>query len=279
MKIEIMSGAGNIFAVLDNRIALKNIDAYKAIIDKIVKNINFGKNNCEGVIILNNDNLLDFDAWFLNPDGSSGMMCGNGGRCAVDFALRHNFIELGNKYIKFKMAGSIYEAEAMNNAIKLFLPPPNIFQSDINIVIDGVMIKGDYVNVGTDHFIIDYENCYGMNNYDFESTEIIDLLQKIRFDSHFTNGTNVNIYKKIEDSYLIRTFERGVEAITGACGTGTVSTALSINKNHNVSFPIKFIPPSGDWLLADIVSDHNEIINLVLIGPAIYLSNFNLENL
>lgn len=264
MEVEVMSGAGNIFSVIDNRKYKRSLQWFK---DHIELMTLINNHKCEGVMIINESYETDFEVWYLNPDSSSGMMCGNGGRCAVEFAFRNKFIDK-TKDVNFKMAEEFYSASIKDNLIELLLPSPIDIEFNKKITLNDIDFYGDYININSDHYVINYDNSYFVH-FDFASDEIVKIAAELRHHTEFARGANINYYKRNHDYYLIRTFERGVESITGACGTGACATAISINRTHPAQNPIKLIPPSGEMLIVELIFDsQDKIKNFKLIGPA-----------
>lgn len=244
MKIEIyyMSGAGNLFTVTDNRI--KNLDLETGQkLAPILCNSEIGFDT-DGLMFLNSGTSeFDFTSEFFNPDGSNGMMCGNGGRCIARFA--NSKIGFDRKHIKFSMAGNPYAAEFKISNIKLKLPPPSEITDIKSIQIDNQIYEYNYVNVGTDHCVIKVDN---LANFDVEG-----IGNKIRNHIDFSpNGANINFYEIKENKVHLRTFERGVEKETGACGTGAIATGIVVNRNDKMLFPIRIMPSSNSELIIDL---------------------------
>lgn len=259
-----MSGTGNIFSVIDNRQYQYSKEWYDKNIQLFV---NIQGYSIEGIMVINESLKYEFEVWFFNPDGSSGMMCGNGGRCAVEFAQRHNFTNNSN-FFSFKMANQIYNATFEGALISLYLPAPQSIEYNKKIINNSIWYNGDYINVGSDHFVINYFDSY-FNNFDFYSDNIIKIASELRYNEKFERGANINYYKKNNNYYDIRTFERGVEKITGACGTGACSTALSIFNRNPMSNPMKLLAPSGEFLEVEIILDNkHNIVNFKLTGSA-----------
>lgn len=262
-----MSGAGNLFVVLDNRDYQLNFSALRELSILLCNYDDSFK--AEGLIALNSSDNYDFNVNFYNPDGSSGMMCGNGGRVAVRFAIEYGFIEHDSKCTKFEMASIAYNA-LISDFISLFFDYPRYYENNKSVDIDGSSIVGDFVDVGTQHFV--YFNQYD-SILEFDSMDIRQLGKNIRFSKTFgTVGANANFACEFENTIYLRTYERGVEAETGACGTGALSTAYSLVKRSIVDFPVKIIPSSKEMLIID----EDKVLNkLILSGTARFLDNIN----
>lgn len=279
MQIETfrMSGAGNLFTVIDNRkYKFTYIQAEK--LSLVLCNINeYNDYQSEGFMVINPSSEVDFKVWFFNPDGSSGMMCGNGGRCAVNFAAGLDF---HNKLdFKFKMANSIYSAKILNDKVELILPAPLDIQQNIRLQIDNLVLIGDYVNVGSDHFVLNKNSVRDFKNIHLKEINVNDIGRKVRFyEKFFPKGVNCNIYQVIDNIIYLRTYERGVENETGACGTGAISTALSSYLNREIELPVTIFPTSGEALEIDIIFDDNDKPqSFKMLGPAVIIDKKIIE--
>ena len=174
---------------------------------------------------------LTFECEFFNPDGSTGMMCGNGGRAITRFAEMNGY-SIFMMNLEFLMAGDIYsKLVKIKIMIKLnttcsqnTLPQ----EMDINLKLNNWKLKIDtwYSNTGTHHLMIDYNQYW---DEEFREFDIEKLAIPFRHHDLFKpDGVNVNFYKIKNNKVELRTFEKGVELETGACGTGAVATALTV---------------------------------------------------
>lgn len=264
LKITYMSGAGNLFSVIDNRkINLSGSDG-KYLAPLLCNKSNYNDFETEGLMFLEKSSEYDFACQFFNPDGSSGMMCGNGGRAITRFAQLSNMVT--ESEVEFEMAGAIYSAEFNSNNIKLLMPSPSSNPTEDKVDLDGKIIDFHYSNTGTHHVVIDTDE----SKIDFENFDINKLGSEIRQHNKFSpEGTNVNFYRINNGKADLRTFEKGVEKETGACGTGAVATALTIFEKGQLEFPMNIIPSSGEELIIHLIGKYpNEIQNMVLEGPA-----------
>lgn len=276
MQIEVsyMSGAGNLFSVIDNRKYMFSDDnaIHLASILCTLNDINSFRT--EGLMLVENpiDDYSDFNVRFFNPDGSSGMMCGNGGRVAIKFAAIKKFIKgtlLFETY--FTMAKRNYKGIIQKDTIVLFLPGPKKIQNNIHISTRKFHVACDYVDVATDHCVINYKNIQDQTKIEFDAFDVNANSSEVRFHPQFNpKGANVNYFEIIDNETIkLRTFERGVECETGACGTGAVSTAIIAVMNNNMQFPITIIPTSGSPLIVDVIGRFpNEIEAVILQGGA-----------
>jgi len=277
LKVFHMSGAGNLFSAIDNREYNLTVKELKNLAPVLCKKSEINPYTTEGLISLQNHNGLDFSAEFLNPDGSHGAMCGNGGRCAVDFA--HHIGLLNKKSnIKFQMAGDIYSADILSESkISLQFPPPKKVIYDLSLDFNGMKLPVSFVDVGSSHAVIDFKDL--QMNDSFREFDIDSIGKYIRFHKVFEPyGVNVNIYSIEDNKINLRTYERGVEAETGACGTGAVSTAIVCSSKHNIQFPIDIIPPSRQELSVDCkLNKDTSIESVYLIGPSIIIDEYEID--
>ena len=206
------SACGNTFLILTN-FDKEIIEEQKPIFS--VEN----SGQLDGVIFVERSEglfLLDY----FNRDGSRGEMCGNGARSFLRFLYDKGFIaaEERTDFLTFsgKLNGLVYK----NGEVRVKMPNPSDFT-----IIESNGRKGYFLTVGVPHFVIFTE--------DIESIDIEETGRKIRYDKVFPKGTNVNFIKIIEESKIqVRTYERGVERETLACGTGTTACAYIFSKTH-----------------------------------------------
>lgn len=278
LNITIMSGAGNIFSVIDGSKHNLSLDDYKLLAVKVCLPNSYYQNKTEGLIVVNHSfGKDDFSVLFFNPDGSYGAMCGNGARCAVHFAIENNIVDKKNKdTITFLMQSKEYKCVITEMQYRVYFPPPNKISSSVAIDVEGRLFSGDFIDVGSDHYVIDFDSYFTDDFFDFD---INSFSPKIRYHDNFAPaGVNVNYYKIVYGKIYLRTYERGVESETGACGTGAISTALSLYINKKLNFPIEIIPTSRIPLIIDAQVDPNSrIMGLSLQGNAEIIMNYNIE--
>ena len=205
--------------------------------------------------LVHNFENLDFAMRFFNPDGSSGMMCGNGGRCIVRFAKDIGAIQ--GKETTFFAPDGIHSAEILAN-------------EDISLKMKDVDSWGTYpdgywIDTGTSHFVV--------KSKDVKQEDILLRGRELRYDKRFLqhNGTNVNFYTEIkENNLLIRTYERGVEDETLACGTGITATALcyAIDKDFKDGIYTIDVSTLHNKLRVKFFKKENLFKNIYLTGPA-----------
>lgn len=208
-------GAGNDFVIIDNRNG--NISLLQQHI-KLLCDRRFGIGG-DGLMLLGTSNGFDFSMKYYNSDGFEGTMCGNGGRCIVAFANKmgitnYNFIAIdGPHYAK------IIKASDLESIVELTI-------SDLSEIRD-IPPDKHFLNTGSPHLIIFPEN--------FSET---DVDKEGRYWRHhfIDGGTNVNFVNILDTKLFVRTFERGVEAETLACGTGVTAAAIAFDKRSEKDF-------------------------------------------
>lgn len=245
-------GAGNDFILVDNlseKYSFINIDSIKKICDR-----HFGIGS-DGFIFINKHDLYDFDMQFHNPDGSRSF-CGNGARCAVAF---YSFLASRKGHFNFNAFDGLHSAEILENGMV------RLKMNDVLELIE--YSESSYeLNTGSPHLIL------------FEQTiETIDVQKegsKIRYSEKYKReGINVNFVQDNGPNKLsIRTYERGVEDETLACGTGITAAALAFLRNVNLSgFQRIQVNARGGELFVDTEVVENRFSNIVLEGPASYV--------
>ncbi|MFP4528225.1 MAG: diaminopimelate epimerase [Candidatus Kapaibacterium sp.] len=282
MKIEVkyMSGAGNLFTVADNRPISLNSRQWSALAPFLCSKNQYNNFSTEGLLVIDYASNADFSAKFFNPDGSSEMMCGNGGRCAVMFAADEHFFGMRRGTVEFMMAGSRYRSEMTNGGVRLHLPSPVQFQPEIFIEAAGKNIRAGFVDVSSQHLVVRADLLVEISQHNFYDKNLDDLFLELRHLEKFKpGGINVNLYLPVDKNKIyLRTFERGVEAETGACGTGAISTALVSANAGETRLPTVVVPPSRKPLRIEIRGViPNAIEEIVLEGPAEYIGSDIIE--
>ena len=259
-----MSGGGNDFILIDN--TDNSIPESKAsgLAEKLCKRqLSVG---ADGLILICSSEEDDFKWLFYNSDGSIAEMCGNGARCAARFAYLQ---DIAGKNMTFgTLAGKIKAEIIDDNSVKVLMTPPLEANFNYSIEVDEKNLEVSSVNTGVPHVVIKSEN--------IDKEPLFETGKKIRFhDKYSPAGTNVNFYEITGDSEVsMRTYERGVEGETLACGTGAVAVAITANTCENIKFPVKIKTRSRATLTI-----HKQDNNFFLEGEAriIYQGVLNKE--
>lgn len=242
-------GAGNDFILIDNR--LNNINHHApAFISKICDR-RFGI-GADGIIFLQNKEGFDFEMVYYNADGQPSSMCGNGGRCIVAFAKFLGIIEDATNFL------------AVDGPHYAKISESGDWVSLKMIDVDTILSDGEaYVlNTGSPHYVQQVTGLKEKNVYQ-EGYQIRNN------QTYKKDGININFVEPINGGYFVRTYERGVEDETFACGTGVTAVALAMAKHNNitghVTTPIKVL---GGNLNIKFDFNGTKFTNIFLEGPA-----------
>lgn len=252
-----MQGSGNDFILIDDRRgALKGKNLRNLAIRVCDRHYSVG---ADGLIVIVPSKKADFKWRFLNADGSEAEMCGNGSRCAARFA---NIKKMAGTKMSFETLAGTIHAEVRKESVKVQLTGATNLRMNINVPLDGTSRVGHFINTGVPHLvyvtdrIID-EDVYGTGR----TTRYHEIFQPA--------GTNVNFIQVLGRKKLqIRTYERGVEGETLACGTGSVAGALIAGTLGLVSSPVEVRTKSGEKLIVSFDANGDSFSNLKLEGNA-----------
>jgi len=241
-------GTGNDFVMIDNRTLFfpkSNTELIAQLCDR-----RFGI-GADGLILIEQDDTTDFKMVYYNADGNESTMCGNGGRCLVAFAKHLGVIQESGTFIA--VDGLHYATIDNDNIVALQMKGVDAIQ---------VKEKGFFLNTGSPHHV---EFVSDLKNFD-----VYEEGKKIRWDSVYQpGGTNVNFVMPLtEDSFAIRTFERGVEDETLSCGTGATAVAIAMNYSGKTSSNEIKIHVEGGELKVQFQTDGTNYTDVFLIGPA-----------
>lgn len=266
-----MHGAGNDFIFID----LKINPNFEITSDRVVKLCDRRNGiGADGVIAIEDDTDFDFKMIYYNADGSTGSLCANGARCSIKFAEITS--RLKNGKAKFSANGFNYSGKVLDEElIKFNLNPPKKIKYNFKIKAFNQMMNANYVDTGSPHVVVKISDIL-KNPNDVNSgyssilkVPVFSIGKEIRNNNDFKpDGTNVNFINIVDEIIYIRTYERGVEDETMACGTGSVAAAVICYVTDNLKPPIKLKTFGGDLLLVNFEVDNNKVNNLSLTGPA-----------
>jgi diaminopimelate epimerase len=245
--------AGNDFVLIDNR--NKKLSLSKEQIARICdRRFGVGAN---GVILVDNDSKANFHITYINPDGSESL-CGNGCRTAVDLASR---LGMTNGKISFNAHDGVHKAEILSNGqIKIQM-------NDVDVIDE--VLGGYSLDTGSPHYVKFVSN--------LDTYPVFDDGRKMRYDAHFPKGTNANyIEDKGNNSIALRTYERGVEEETLACGTGATAAALAASKK-GYSSPLTIFTKGGTLTVDFKLRPSGGFSDIYLTGPAKLVFEGDLE--
>lgn len=241
-------GTGNDFIMIDNRDQVffkNNTKLIKALCDR-----KFGI-GADGLILIENHPEADFKMVYYNADGTSSL-CGNGGRCAVAFAKQLNIVE---NEVRFEAIDGMHTAFIENDQVHLKMQD-----------VGDVKMEKDYtfINTGSPHHI--------------EFADNLDLLDVKKNGSRIRNsslygkeGSNINFVEEKENSFNVRTYERGVEDETLSCGTGVTAVALAMHSLKRTQKNKLTINTRGGELAVAFTKTAEAYVDIFLIGPATFV--------
>jgi diaminopimelate epimerase len=261
-----MVGAGNDFIVIDHvpvsksnlkKLALKACDRTNGI-------------GADGVLILDKSKKADYRMRIINADGSEAEMCGNGARCMAAYIVQQK--KPKKKTFAMETIAGIILGEAKGEIANVRLSDPKDYQFLIPININGNTIQVSYIDTGVPHTIIYV--------HDLKEINVHAIGRVIRYHNAFKpRGTNVNFAEQINDNLVaVRTYERGVEDETKACGTGSVACAIvtylrahpDLNQKKGAKMNVK--TQGGEILEVTFDINHNKIQNVWLKGSANFIA-------
>lgn len=241
-------GAGNDFILIDNRGNSFNVNDKEKI--KLLCHRRFGI-GADGIILVENSDKYDFSMVYINSDGSIGSMCGNGGRCIVHFAYHVLKIVKNPKKIRFMAVDGLHEAEIDGDIVKLKM-------QDINEI--GTRNELPFICQGTTPHNISFVS-------NLEEFPVFETGRKIRYLDE--SGVNVNFVELVNGVFHVRTYERGVEDETLACGTGATSVAILAHSLGMFIGNICYIKmPGGELSVTFTKKDDGTYENIWLKGEA-----------
>ena len=252
-----MSGAGNDFIIIDNRaqdLPVQDLPRFAAKV--CCRKMSVGG---DGLILIEPSDQADFKWRFFNADGSSAEMCGNGARCAARVA---QMLGIGGNRLRFETLAGIIEAEMGREAVRIRMTDPGEVILDEHIDTGQGDLTYGQVNTGVPHVVITVR--------DIESAPVLDQGREVRFHTRFAPyGTNVNYIAPAKPGiWSIRTYERGVENETLACGTGNVAAALVLAKGKGAASPVTFKTRSNAVLKIYFRQNGDDFSDIFLEGDA-----------
>jgi diaminopimelate epimerase len=264
-----MTGSGNDFILIDNR---------KGIIPP-EKAPEFARKACrhklsvgaDGLILIENDPEVDFSWRFFNADGSEAEMCGNGSRCAARFAVLCGIVK-GSSMVFRTGAGLIRAELTADKRVKVQIPGVRELKLNLKLSLDGLdghhempIRNVHFANTGVPHVVV-----LCQSRQELDSVDVVRLGRFIRFHPHFApRGTNVN-FAWVNDAgeVFVRTYERGVEDETLACGTGSIASAIVSAALGRTSSPVSVHTKGGEVLRVFFVGSTEGFSEVFLEGQA-----------
>ena len=238
-------GTGNDFILADNRQLKFPKNDTKLVARLCDRRFGVG---ADGLILLEDDEMTDFRMVYFNADGKEGSMCGNGGRCIVAFG---RFLDIIADTTTFSAVDGLHHAKIEGNEVSLQM-----------VDVDEIRKKRDYcfLDTGSPHHVQVVSA--------LEDFNVFAEGRKLRFGLYGAKGSNINFVEQREDSFYVRTYERGVENETLSCGTGVTAVALAMNRSGRLKGNTAKIDTRGGQLQVKFDIQGDTYKNIWLTGPA-----------
>lgn len=249
-----LNGSGNDFLLIDNRRGiLRGVDL-PAFVGKVCdRSRSVG---ADGVIFIENSRKTDFRWRFYNADGSRAEMCGNGGRCAARFAVERG---IARRTLGFETDAGLIRAEVKGRTVKLQMTPPHGLALAKSLTLGGRKITYSFLDTGVPHAVLFVP--------DLEKIDLMGTGRGIRTHRVFApRGTNVNFVRVKDGTVWVRTYERGVEGETLACGTGAVAAGILSAVHGTVRPPVPVRTRGGEILTIHFDPDQEGFGEVYLEG-------------
>jgi len=257
IKFYKMSGSGNDFILIDNRSSILDADSLGPFVASVCRRKH--SVGADGMILIETSEQADFKWRFFNADGGEVEMCGNGGRCAARLAY---LIGIAGAGLTFETRAGIIQAEVTGERVKLEMPKPSPAEMDYPLDVGGEALTVSSIVVGVPHVVTWVT--------DPEATPVFELGRAIRYHERYAPaGTNANFVQQLDNgAFAIRTYERGVEDETLACGTGSVAAALIAATKGMAASPAELHTRGGETLNIYFEKSEDGFQNVFLEGDA-----------
>ena len=260
-----MNGAGNDFILFDNRGGDVDLDRNQiALLCDRHRGI-----GADGILLLEKPtNHADFRMRYFNADGGEAEMCGNGARCFARFA---NKVGGQKEKISFETPAGVISAELKDDLVTLRMTQPTDLRLNVDLSVAAENKTVHFINSGVPHVVMPVAK--------IDEVDVRREGAAIRYHKMFSpNGTNVNFIEKREPNKIaIRTYERGVEDETLACGTGIVASALIFAASEKRPGPVRVLAQGGDELEVGFEKVEEGFRNVTLTGPAEFVFEGTIE--
>lgn len=258
-----MHGAGNDFLIINNLEEQIPHEMFPMLAQMLcTRRISVGADGL--MVVEKSTNGADFRMLFYNADGSAGEMCGNGARCICRYGFEKGLS--GEKQVVETPSGLVTGWRIDQNNYRVRLTNPRVVDLSRSVEACGATWDCSYIELGTPglpHVVVPME---GLAEKKFD--DLRELGRTLRRHHAFPKGANVNFYDiQAEDELVLRTYERGVEDFTYACGTGTGSTVLALTLLGKVSGREVAVKNPGGTLYITVDRTEEQIDNLWLTGP------------
>jgi len=264
-----LSGSGNDFIFIDNRDGVVPDDQASTLTRSLCRHrLSVG---ADGIVLISrapSDQDVSYQWRYINADGSDGEMCGNAAMCSARYALEAG---IAPAHHRFLTASGVVEAwaEAGSQAVTIAMPNTGPVGDPVVLDIDGLTLEATAIQVGVPHAVIKVRDADA-----FADDATFDAIGRaIRQHPAFApSGTNVNVISDLgQGRWRMRTYERGVERETLACGTGVVATSVALAVFGLATSPVAVQVSSGGLLTAEFTLDGRRGTNVRLHGSAAFI--------
>lgn len=265
-----MHGAANDFVLVDDREGTFPLQS-QLLAALAARRTGIG---CEGIILVQPSEIADFRMRFFNPDGTEVELCGNGSRCVAAFAKKIGAARSSAMTIE-TFAGLVDAEVISQDQVRLWMPEPADRRYGLRVQTEGKVVTGDFIRVGVPHFVVQVPSV--------AKVDVAKEGRELRISDVFApNGTNIDFVQIVSpNKVMIRTYERGVEAESGACGTGAVASAIVAVEKMKSSLPLQVRTMHGFNLTVDGDYRQSRSTGITLTGPVhtVYEGEIDLDSL
>jgi diaminopimelate epimerase len=232
-----MCGSGNDFIIVDNRRKMLHEADFPTLARQLcARTISVG---ADGFVVVEDAPNADFKWHFFNSDGSRAEMCGNGARCVARFAA---LTGIAGTDMTFDTDAGAIAARVRGERVKIRMTDPRDLLPEKRVETESGPLTAAFIDTGVPHLVLAVA--------DVDEADVMALGRELRYHPDFAPaGTNVNFAAAREDGRIFnRTYERGVEGESLACGTGSVAAALIMADRERIASPVTVVPRSGETL-------------------------------
>jgi diaminopimelate epimerase len=252
-----MSGHGNDFIILDNRLGSNHSNWKECASQWCERHTSIG---ADGLLVIEPSAIADFRLRIFNADGSEAEMCGNGARCAARFAVEHG---IADSFLSFETLAGIIKARVVHDRVSINLTDPSELRGEVTLNSGDSTLVLFPINSGVPHVII-FRDCV----IEMSADEVNKIGKYVRYHKVFEpNGTNVDFVEVMGPRLIrVRTYERGVESETMACGTGAVASAIISHIYKTIGDPPIAVQMPGGVMVVDFQKEKDYIKDVWLMG-------------
>ncbi len=265
-----MNGSGNDFILIDNRDGSVAEEEMGLLVKRTCRRRE--SVGADGLIFVTGSDRFDFAWRYFNADGGEVEMCGNGSRCVARFAYLKG---IAKSKMTFETLAGPVSAEVMGRVVKVLMPEPSSPKKDIDLPHEVGWLSVDFINTGVPHVVVQVN--------DLSGHPVFEQGRSIRYHNMFSpEGTNADFMKVLGPHRVeIRTYERGVEDETLACGTGAIASVLIASVRDMVSSPVSVKTKGGEELKIHFYKQNDAFTQVWLEGSTsiVYQAQLNEEAL